>query len=1432
MFLKKQKKMKVSFLVMTIAIMITCFAMPVNAGMFFSDLSSEHWCYDKIIDFGERGYVCGYEDGTFRADQTITRAEYVKIVNNFFGYELEWDKESSLKDVSSGDWFYPYVNEAVERGYITGYEDGTFRPNNPIRRQEATVILSRILEIDEEEYPANHKDGLAQYPDGDDVEDWARVAIHSYSVYNFINGYEDGFLRILQDVTRAETVELLHVLEKRVIIPDEKPKPSGGGGGGGSNRVTDPTITVYEMSGEGQNRELVVAEGWVNFATTYEDSEDNKRGALVEITSTALNSTITYTLDNWKTKNQYSDKFVLTDGIYVINAYTSKSYYTDSRVVTGNAKIDTVAPKITGVQAGKEVTLTVTDSLSGVSGDSLKHAWFTSGDNGDYVRETEWFTFINGETVVAPEYPGVYYLGVMGSDIAENKIGTGFSANEPNVNKDDNVDYPETPEKDDKERTDEPFVIVTEIENENDDPTSGDPTESGDKELIIEVVVNSVVTVVHDFDDDVQSINPSGDITTYIEAKPGETLTVNALDSGDAVYAFIKNYEVVEAPKTTIVSRDSGDASNKVTINYERIKVTVTFDKNASDAEGTMTDTAPIPAGISEKLPANTFTRVGYEFVGWSGDNGKTYANEEEFMANPEDKEVTLYAKWNVLSYTVTLISGDNIISVSGDGEYEYGSKVNIEAEIAARPGYSYAFVWSGDFGDIADFDETSANTTFTMPAKNLLFEAIAKESVNTDTPYKVKHWKENIEGGYPASADDTENLFGKTGELATFTPKQYTGFEYSGDLTTPTDRTILGDGSLVINLYYTRNSYDLEIEAGKDIEGVKLNGDGSVLTGTFRYGEEIDISAIVKSNDAADYVFTGWYGTDSIDEFVNSGDTTFEMPAEAVKLTAIASKIDVELSDILIIDFTGSGEASKTAPEPGDEVTYKVTVTNTSDDDVTVNLLLAVNESGEISGDGTVKVEVDKDGSIEITFTAKINPDFPVNKEFGVTVTAKSDSITANGKTLDTATNDKRAEKLSAINFKEKTNKNVVMLIDVSSSMAFCTEHPESTKGNVFFGYIVLSGDVVSGRYTGPYDTVDNMGNQLAYDESGDTIFLNGNIIMDYNQTAAGSWKGHSLDLSSSEKSNRCSAPSRMEVLIESLIARDTGFIDRLKKGAAINGEEITITLVTFSGYFKDDNGNDVIKEGKRIPMAEVVGTFDIDDSTLKDEVERIKYSLHTNTELNTGLEKMVEMFSGDNDLIKDNAENYFIFFGDGLIGDLSKPEEEYRETMLKGLIKGNLAKFDYSYAIGFGKDFDSTDSANPSSGEIVLTSLLKPGDKPIKANSSGDIIEAFASIARNISAIEQTENGLLTIEGKPFDDAVEAGRVFDIVVMNGNDVLFIIEEPTTEEVDIEWVNNGDEVKTHVKFNYISGALKSVDIDLSGTAFSDKKNLNIALDF
>ena len=173
---------------------------------------------------------------------------------------------------------------------------------------------------------------------------------------------------------------------------------------------------------------------------------------------------------------------------------------------------------------------------------------------------------------------------------------------------------------------------------------------------------------------------------------------------------------------------------------------------------------------------------------------------------------------------------------------------------------------------------------------------------------------------------------------------------------------------------------------------------------------------------------------------------------------------------------------------------------------------------------------------------------------------------------------------------------------------------------------------------------------------------------------------------------------------------------------------------------------------------------------------------------------------------------------------------EKDYICRVLKIGRTSSTAYFDYSYAIGFGSDFEAG-----TSSEQLLDSLLKnkdANDKPIKATDAQTIVDAFASIARNISATSQTQNGELTLSGAAFNDAVANNRVFPIAVMNGTTELFRI--TSTSDTTVLWdsdANGENDAETEIEFVYDGSTLKEIVIDLSGTAFSNKKQLNIVLD-
>ncbi|MCM3134770.1 S-layer homology domain-containing protein [Paenibacillus polysaccharolyticus] len=102
-----------------------------------------HWAKESITRWMDRGVVQGKENHLFAPNQQITRAEWVSMINRIFQYQK--NGETSFSDVSLSKWYHEDIVAASANGYIMGYEDGTFKPDGIITRAEAAVTLSRIF---------------------------------------------------------------------------------------------------------------------------------------------------------------------------------------------------------------------------------------------------------------------------------------------------------------------------------------------------------------------------------------------------------------------------------------------------------------------------------------------------------------------------------------------------------------------------------------------------------------------------------------------------------------------------------------------------------------------------------------------------------------------------------------------------------------------------------------------------------------------------------------------------------------------------------------------------------------------------------------------------------------------------------------------------------------------------------------------------------------------------------------------------------------------------------------------------------------------------------------------------------------------------------------------------------------------------------------
>ncbi len=107
----------------------------------FSDVAEGSWCRRSIATLTSLGVISGYTDGTFRPDAEITRAELATIISRFANLDVNTQTFSDI----SGHWAQKYIELAAGNGWIKGYDDGTFRPDNQIIRAETFAMINRVL---------------------------------------------------------------------------------------------------------------------------------------------------------------------------------------------------------------------------------------------------------------------------------------------------------------------------------------------------------------------------------------------------------------------------------------------------------------------------------------------------------------------------------------------------------------------------------------------------------------------------------------------------------------------------------------------------------------------------------------------------------------------------------------------------------------------------------------------------------------------------------------------------------------------------------------------------------------------------------------------------------------------------------------------------------------------------------------------------------------------------------------------------------------------------------------------------------------------------------------------------------------------------------------------------------------------------------------
>lgn len=189
--------MKKKHVITITAALAASMAMSVTAFGAPTDIQG-HWAQNTINKWVDKGDISGYPDGTFRPNNMITRAEFVVLVNNAMGYSKSG--YAYFSDVPNHYWGKNAIQTGVAAGYISGDGDGIFRPNDPVTRQEAAAMISRILGLKQNDSRAY------RYTDSYAISNWAKGVVGAVSEAGIMAGYPDGSFGPNKVLTRAEAV--------------------------------------------------------------------------------------------------------------------------------------------------------------------------------------------------------------------------------------------------------------------------------------------------------------------------------------------------------------------------------------------------------------------------------------------------------------------------------------------------------------------------------------------------------------------------------------------------------------------------------------------------------------------------------------------------------------------------------------------------------------------------------------------------------------------------------------------------------------------------------------------------------------------------------------------------------------------------------------------------------------------------------------------------------------------------------------------------------------------------------------------------------------------------------------------------------------------------------------------------------------------------
>ncbi|WP_229106301.1 S-layer homology domain-containing protein [Paenibacillus sp. 1001270B_150601_E10] len=178
----------------------------LNGTLFYDTIG--HWAKDQIEFVFHEKWMTGVANGQFAPNQSLTRAQAASVLMRIQDRNAPDQAEQvSFKDVPANHWAWNDIQAAQAAGYITGFADGSFRPNQAVTREQLAVMLARTLKLDTE-----HAIGSTAFKDVPTTR-WSSASIKALAQQGVLDGYGDGTFRPTRAVTRAEMAAVLQSAE-------------------------------------------------------------------------------------------------------------------------------------------------------------------------------------------------------------------------------------------------------------------------------------------------------------------------------------------------------------------------------------------------------------------------------------------------------------------------------------------------------------------------------------------------------------------------------------------------------------------------------------------------------------------------------------------------------------------------------------------------------------------------------------------------------------------------------------------------------------------------------------------------------------------------------------------------------------------------------------------------------------------------------------------------------------------------------------------------------------------------------------------------------------------------------------------------------------------------------------------------------------------